>query len=142
MGEELKNCPFCDAEMIRPYIKYQNVYKHPEGTDCFAGKAIVHPERYDAWNTRSDLAVEVKPLEWVEEHDFHCSEIWDCETIIGRYFVFKEHDRSTCSFEFEAGPNSAQDGFPDIDAAKAAAQADYNARILSALTTRSDEGET
>lgn len=46
-------CPFCGEHMAKPYLNDPDVYSHPEGTDCFAGKAIVHPESYAAWNARA-----------------------------------------------------------------------------------------
>ncbi len=51
--QDLLPCPFCGAHLVKPYPDRQDVYRHPEGTGCFARKAIIHPEEYDTWNTRT-----------------------------------------------------------------------------------------
>ncbi len=101
-----------------------------------------HPKKADAWikggwsechdhktteYTRSDLAVEVKPLVW----DINRSrEQVGATGLFGEVYVTrfggKWFHKGECFND-------------DIDAAKAAAQADYNARILSAITTRPDD---
>lgn len=81
---ELLPCPFCGADLHQPYLKNPEVYAHPKGSDCFAGKAIVHPERYEQWNTRADAAlaeidaVQVKPLIWYGKPDHQNIRIGRC----------------------------------------------------------------
>ena len=52
----IKPCPFCGEELEQPFLRNPEVFLHPKGTACFAGKAIVHPESYLSWNTRTTLA--------------------------------------------------------------------------------------
>lgn len=79
-------------------------------------------------------AVTVKPLEWVAECDFHCLEVDECETPLGKYSTFKSHDRSDWSWMLEDGPACPEyHGLGSMGEAKEAAQADYERRILSAI---------
>jgi len=72
--------------------------------------------------------VEVKPLEWVENLG-----LWTAQTnLIAFYSVWDCGDHWECSL---------LDGkFPSAEAAKSAAQADYTARIMSALATTETNG--
>ena len=72
--------------------------------------------------------VEVKPLQWVEDLGF-----WKAQTnLIACYSVWDCGDHWECSL---------LDGkFPSAEAAKSAAQADYTARIMSALATTETNG--
>ena len=67
---DLLPCPFCGKSLAQPYLKNPEVYRHPESTSCFAGKAIVYPAMYAAWNTRTvqaqiDAAVNAEREWWV-----------------------------------------------------------------------------
>jgi hypothetical protein len=53
---ELKPCPFCGGDLINPYLKNPEVFKHLPHETCYARQVIVHPENYTDWNTRADLA--------------------------------------------------------------------------------------
>jgi hypothetical protein len=57
-------CPFCGQDLVQPYLKNPEVYRHPENVDCFANKAIIHPESYGLWNTRAAALEAVKAQEW------------------------------------------------------------------------------
>lgn len=79
-------------------------------------------------------AVKVKPLEWVAHPS---APIWRCDTPLGPYKVFALEPYPSWDFD------SATDAKDKISkrsntpqAAKAAAQADYEARILSALDVK------
>lgn len=67
-------------------------------------------------------AVRVKPLEWKRYDDGW----WEASSIFGDYII-REHYPDWLS------PHGTWVDVSDIDAAKAAAQADYEARIMSAL---------
>jgi len=73
----------------------------------------------------------VKKLEWVaHKGDQHCKIAWTCEGIGGWYAIEHRHEGH---FDMWT-PNNPDGGrFITLEAAKAAAQADYEARILSAL---------
>lgn len=76
------------------------------------------------------VAVEVKPLEWVQEVDAPCQR-WSAVSACGRYEVGKsllDHDWYWWSPGNMEHPREATEA-----RAKAAAQADYDARIRSAL---------
>ena len=75
--------------------------------------------------------VKVKALEWVKHKgDQHCKSAWTCGGIGGWYAIEHRHEGH---FDMWA-PNNPDGGrFSNLEAAKAAAQADYEARILSAL---------
>lgn len=138
MSVELKPCPFCGGKAVQRK-SYDNdgfgAYFSYACKECGASSG----ERYatetcgiffeslrDAWNTRSDLAVEVKPLEW---------DINRSTEQVGATGLFGEVYVTRFGGKWFHNGECFDD---DIDAAKAAAQADYNARILSALTTRPD----
>ena len=79
----------------------------------------------------SVIAESVEPLVWDAEHDFYCSELFECETGFGRYSAFLAVGNSDYSWCLEDGPDMPeQHGLTSIDDAKSAAQADYTRRIL------------
>jgi hypothetical protein len=72
------------------------------------------------------VAVSVKGLEWRANPLMN----WVAPSIVGQYFVFKDAGDSTWAM---AVPDAVAAGeFKTADLAKAAAQSDFNARILSA----------
>lgn len=74
--------------------------------------------------------VVVKELEWVKHPT---AEAWRCDTIVGRYQVFAM-TVGHASWTMDGLPAQGDGGYENTaDEAKAAAQADYEARILSAL---------
>ena len=79
---------------------------------------------------RADLPPKVKPLEWVQHPAY---QIWRCDTMIGGYKVFAERG-VTWDYDSATSRDDKTSRIADtIEAAKAAAQADYEARILAAL---------
>ncbi|MEO1951478.1 MazG-like family protein [Thioclava sp.] len=79
------------------------------------------------------VAVEVKPLEWDEyEGKHYCSGLVTGSTYSAAASVHVDH-----AGEFRLkGPWTDFRYYPSLEAAKAAAQADYEHRILSAITTK------
>ncbi len=74
-------------------------------------------------------AVKVKPLEWVEREGV--TGTFDASTPVGHYIAtITDDDRGMW---FIVGQTMGAYMLPDIDVVKAAAQADYEQRILSAL---------
>ena len=102
--------------------------------------AYVHGDHYVAFDraiaalpavSAPDVAVRVKTLEWEEEPDRDPNyPKWTADTGMGKhYFVFKAWWGSQQKWGF-----AGVDGFYHTkDAAKAAAQADYAARIMAAI---------
>ena len=72
---ELRACPFCGERLQRPYLKNPEVYKHPEGADCYAGRCVVFPQNYNAWNARAD-AEALKAADALSEALFR-NDPWD-----------------------------------------------------------------
>lgn len=90
------------------------------------------------WNRRAALAhreaeaVQVKPLEWTHLPDAF-PPMWITKTAIGSYHIEEAAGSDSPSFDLfnpMAGPMGNYEG---LDEAKAAAQADYEHRIRSAL---------
>lgn len=132
--DELKPCPFCGG---KPFIQPNGRlgYKYWEvvcDSECdFTGPARdTEEEAAAAWNRRSSAAlsieqtqpVQVKALEWRREAPYHVARVFG-----GLYAVEAWDGGVTLS-----GIPGRRD-FKDIEAAKAAAQQDYETRILSAL---------
>lgn len=112
-----------------------------------------------AWNRRADLAaiqpaqVRVKPLVWGGVTDWRECTKFEAAALGGKYFVADlDKDSGIYSAGIDLGglafvmllePDEKFGGkkprsFPTIEAAKAAAQADYEARILAALEPQPD----
>lgn len=146
-AEALAACPFCggenahvfptrrgDKHRLYPFVRCMGCYLDlPGENDDYSpeGRTAI-----TAWNRRAALparGVGVKPLVWLEDKDR------DSETFGGliaspmkgfRYVILQVHGgawKLTGSVPFGL-PHS-----PTLEAAKAAAQADYEARILAAL---------
>jgi hypothetical protein len=130
---ELKPCPFCggEAELVRGMPKggYDRVECTTPGcwAEVSAGgededKAIA------AWSTRA--SPRVRPLEWDERYDgvsraeYRPRHFYECHDI-GRGWVCHETIRGT--------GHSIGEVWTTREEAKAAAQADYERRILGAL---------
>jgi hypothetical protein len=76
---------------------------------------------------RADLPVRVKPLNWIDDNDI-CS---TAKTSIGEYVVQEDGNLWRvwpCDWVDDTGEE-----YPDRPSAKAAAQADHDARIRAAL---------
>ena len=78
------------------------------------------------------VAVTVKPLVW-SDCEIENWDVFECLTILGRYKVQKFVDRD---YALLVLPNGSITRHQTIDAAKAAAQADYEARIMAALNVQ------
>lgn len=90
----------------------------------------------DAWIPRD--AVRVKPLEWGE----FGQECIRAESVLGRYEIMWGFHNGQVSLDVPS-PRRTHTWHPTLEAAKAAAQADFEARIMSALAAlpAPDEGE-
>ena len=136
-SESLKPCPFCGGEPERLELTDE---------DNFGGSVIsckkcgasspVHFDRKenldDSWNRRPSTAdrggeVEVKALEWSDSEGGYAI----ADTPFG--LTYWAHYNG---WELDVGERQY---CADIEAAKAAAQADYTARIRSALATTAGE---
>lgn len=127
MGD-LKPCPFCGDDDI-------DFYGVRDGLQLVCKKCHVSFVRYNgppnntaqdrlitAWNTRA--TPKVKPLEWKDAEAVELAK-QSAYTPVGYYYA------GDCLFW---GPGTiVSTGYQNIDQAKAAAQADYERRILSAL---------
>ena len=117
---ELKPCPFCGGTDIWP-----TPHKNPFGLVCGGCGSEGPPESYvdpdeaiTAWNTRTPP--QVKPLVWQRNGNHWAG---------GHgYVVRKFGSEFTLTVQ-----NQFDRKFPTVDAAKAAAQADYTRRTLDAL---------
>lgn len=79
------------------------------------------------------VQVGVKPLEWIKHPS---KDIWRATVGLG---VYKAFGITSPSWDFDSwsdAKDKVSQSAPTIEAAKAAAQADYEARIRSALTTQ------
>jgi len=75
-------------------------------------------------------AVAVRPLEWDRETPTEWQpETWKAGSLVGEYDIQREKDGTFSGF----APNAGTDLFHTLEAAKAAAEADYASRIRSAL---------
>lgn len=136
---DLKPCPFCGGEARLNDYQAQfgdlnEKYRNPICKDCGCnlGYFPTADRASKVWNTRAAMtAPQVKPLVWIEcsdgtHHDEHCQ--YELE-IDGLFLRVTRGVTGGTSYVANADT---------LEAAKAAAQADYEARIRSALTT---EGE-
>lgn len=121
---ELKDCPFCDSDDIQS-----------GGDDKVVGywcnNCQAHgPNEYGnyTWNDRvpSPPAVTVKPLVW----GFHPAGEVASDNVGSSYIIDKRRARVS----FLKWPQGFSPDVENIEEAKAVAQADYERRILSALT--------
>lgn len=139
MSEELKPCPFCGSEaklMGGPMA--QETYS----VWCLASRGKRHflgclgyneAEAIAAWNTRADFpatdapAVKVKALVWSHPSsaNFKKGECFHARGAANHYAVHQRNDGWWFNIDCKT--------YPTLEAAKAAAQADYEARIRSAL---------
>jgi hypothetical protein len=95
---------------------------------------------YDALSRPLNDIGTVKPLEWIE----HQREEWHANSIVGQYSVGLIGERWTFILRRISGDNLYDERFTWLASeaeAKAAAQADYASRILSALVPSPPTGE-
>ena len=121
---DLLPCPFCGGTDF-----------YARGIDGmpYCGNCGAQSGRLD-WNTRAALpAPAVKPLVW---QNFDAWTFW-AESLCGTYYVTERNGTWIAELKSQGSVRIIYE-IDDFDTAKAAAQADYEARIRSALTT---EGE-
>ena len=151
--DDLKPCPFCGGtkHRIEPggqtwrgtagysAPQYFHLYHNgtiPEG-DGFQMCAIQIRARTEAellsiWNTRAALpSPAIKPLVW---DNFDAWTFW-AESLCGTYYVTERNGTWIAELKSQGSVHIIYE-IDDFDTAKAAAQADYEARIRSALVDR------
>jgi Lar family restriction alleviation protein len=144
---ELKPCPFCGAKGVIIDLSHpRNPDVETYHVDCLAdcdmgmGQYKTREAAIAAWNTRaSDTRIaeleaeverlrarpKVKPLEWSAGHS--------AASPCGTYYVIPVDGQFAVSLNAMTIAAEYLGRFGTLDHAKAAAQADYEARILSAL---------
>ena len=155
---ELKPCPFCGGEAhlshktlderygyaMQYEVQCKNCYvgysfqddQNPKGGYALDGTG--EPKAIAAWNRRADIAavpaqVRVKPLLW----GTFGKECLRAETVLGRYEVMWGFHNGQTSLDIPA-PRRSHVWHPSVEAAKTAAQADYESRILAAVEPQPD----
>ena len=139
MTDALKPCPFCGGSARLGLDDFINgrIIEHPDYfIECdapVAGGACqvfvrMHDQNHDllvaAWNRRADLPVRVLPLVWMPDGGTHQS----ANSLGLHYGLAQANDGN---WVVDLGHSLPL--FPDIDLAKAAAQADHESRIRAAL---------
>lgn len=154
MTETLKPCPFCGGEALANQMPYSSYY----GVGCndcdMSGQSgfLTIKDAVATWNTRPEQCVKVKPLEWEDDND---EEVWTkAVTQIGTYFICEDtddftglyvnlisHDRAKWWQHVRSTCEVIMDHYhgDDVSMLKAAAQADYERRLLSAINTRPEQ---
>ena len=135
-------CPFCGAHLQRQQTSSGHWHEHMgEVEDCYAAGSIVFDENIAAWNRRASSPpvggsgeVVVKALDWGETSYGRP----EASTVVGVYRIYESVSGgwSASRGGLHADVLKDKDGrknFATLDAAKAAAQADYETRIRSAL---------
>jgi len=146
MSNKLLPCPFCGSDRIT-VMPIRDGAQASCKDCCAKSEPMVHGPNgvnstwegaHASWNRRK---VKVKPLKWKLAK---ISDEWDrfsVETIFGSYEALEFSD-GTCGF---SSPDLCEEtsvehgGFKTIEDAKAAAQADYEQRILSAIEGATNE---
>lgn len=152
---ELLPCPFCNgpAQIMSGAAGCHSV--RCEGCSATSDDRSNREHAIAAWNRRAApvqapvAPVAVKPLEWRQcatrkIQDLHLSEwhqiaVLFSESILGTYGVVKEDNRD--HFDVWLASSRVSGPHKSKEAAKAAAQADYETRIRSALASLPKQGE-
>lgn len=131
--EQLKPCPFCghiedDPETsVVPNEYGQWVYFC---SSCGAeGPLVDEVSAVTAWNTRA--APKVKPLDWHSTDVIPSRPTWSAEGLGGVYVI--DYREKHGFYRLLWASCRSNEFHPTLEAAKAAAQADYERRILDAL---------
>lgn len=152
VSDELLPCPFCGGE-ANAYVSAGDAVV--ECVDCGAELSQgVDDENYhdtsaiiERWNLRSSIpggvGVKVKALDWGERRAIHeVNWAWDAKTSIDWYVVATASGEGCKGTFYWFVVGYAVKGWANSEEeAKAAAQADYERRILSALDQLHKEGE-
>ena len=104
-----------------------------------SGQWHINPQGETTEYTRSDLAVEVKPLEW---DDYRGGGAKAPSLMLASYLITQWVDDQFELVESAPGYQGQRIGdglFPSLEEAKAAAQADHKARVRSELILRPDD---
>ena len=141
MAYELKPCPFCGGDVLN--VTKDSFYHILQCDQCGVEKAHTRKHKLiKGWNRRADLACpKVKPLEWVE--GTYTTTDDDNGPMEGRQIRLWAWRADIYTIIRQRGPDglyvlrNKSDGIgavvPTLEAAKAAAQADYERRIIAAL---------
>lgn len=136
MTTELKPCPFCNASLYECTYDLGKIRYAHEANGCTLSRKFVQGDlQVEAWNRRSNPvaeAVKVKPLEW------NAPDSWNiAESVVGTYIVRPCLATNYAGqFVMHCGDEEKSSLYPSEEAAKNAAQADYEQRILSALEAK------
>ena len=126
---ELKPCPFCGDAMEWRAGDYA---AHTSQVDNPCPIALHGFTDRAKWNTRTPP--QVKPLVWVETRHKSPDQLGCRSSAIGiNYVIISALMGGNCILSSGASVYIGPFHFDTIDAAKAAAQADYTRRILDAL---------
>lgn len=140
---ELKPCPFCASRVLNQFKDDDNHIIECAQCGCEIANTIAW-KAIAAWNRRqSPAGVGVKPLEWkpIGPAD---SDI-EAETELGTYVISVDSVvAGRTHYLWVAGQGESEEHHSDYTSmaeAKAAAQADYERRILSAIEPAQAQGE-
>lgn len=127
---ELLPCPFCGSgPTIQKTMFGHPVQKWVACAGCGASSAAYSSKvsAITAWNTRALSATRtaVKPLEWSSEPPYSVARVFEFKG----FYSTERVDAGVC----ELRGTFCNGDYPTAQEAKAAAQADYERRILSAL---------
>jgi hypothetical protein len=152
-------CPFCGSRNVAHGLFGGDMIVKCIG--CFSGGPPVEaPEFSDmvekreqavaAWNRRPEpskpvaeaVKVKPKPLEWKPNAtDTFCRACWFAAHPYGGYHIYERDTNGKGRIRYFTSPIAALTEYSSLEDAKAAAQADYEQRIMSALSTHPQLGE-
>lgn len=122
---ELLLCPFCGGDDLRMTI--HGLAMTPSVICAGCGSSAISAAR---WNARADLArPKVKALVW--ERSVSLGEVYEASSVFGEYICGVDNEDIAYGSP-DPNPKRWLD-YRNIDEAKAAAQADYEARVLACL---------
>lgn len=136
---KLLNCPFCSSEKItilEGRTPYQKSWVVCHGCRVKSTDFRSKLDAITAWNTRAP--VEVKPLVWEKIGHEPGQQEYTATTPFGSYVIGIGSTKGRRYVDFENDALLDGDGviwFNYLKEAKAAAQADYEQRLLSTLVT-------
>ena len=145
----LAPCPFCGGEATvysptctasAPYDPGDRAFPEVQCLHCYAS---AKGENWDhacktaiaAWNRRADTRpapAAVMALEWGAQGTWCDQPSYHADSAFG-WLMIVDHTQHGNGFRVYPPWEETKESHPTLEAAKAAAQADYNARILSAL---------